>query len=495
MAPKRKHTTSDDDNDEAGPSTSSSTCNFCLRVKQLLPGMRYCVSCARDRVECHSCHRPLDVHLMDDNGRCHACNAKRQKQSSAMGAANIIDVSPQDVGNSDPLLFAQASREPTRLQVEDSFLQFKGVKWYLVMIVKMIKYNREGEEVVMDVVFHSELETMLLLSDFDVQFDRMVDVILQKIKDFVKLGSSWSVLSVEHLELHVAPYLPISASSYVATPTYIAQKKAVINIQNKDNFCFLWCVLAALHPVATNPCRPSNYESFKKELNITNLKFPLAVSDVVKFEKLNPSISVNVFAFEDRSACIYPVYVTSFKERQHHVNLLLIVDNKTGKSHYTLIRSMSRLLGDRTMRKTAHYYCDYCLHGFIRQDLLDNHIEDCKKYGIQKITLPKEEEKFVSFKSVEKQLPVPVIIYADFESFTSKVQKCEGPSSSTDPYELHVPSGYSFYIVSSHPKFKPILECYHGPNVVEHFLRRLREEYQKIELLLSYIEPMVIRKE
>ena len=80
-----------------------------------------------------------------------------------------------------------------------------------------------------------------------------------------------------------------------------------------------------------------------------------------------------------------------------------------------------------------------------------------KTYGIQKITLPEEEGKFVSFKSIEKQLPVPVIIYADFESFTTKIQKCKNPSSSTDPYELHVPSGYSFYIVSSHPKFKPVL--------------------------------------
>ena len=89
---------------------------------------RYCASCARDRVECRSCHRPLDEHLMDDNGRCHACNAKRQKQSSVMGAANIIDVSPRDVGGSDPLLFAQARREPTRIEVENSLLQFKGLK-------------------------------------------------------------------------------------------------------------------------------------------------------------------------------------------------------------------------------------------------------------------------------------------------------------------------------------------------------------------------------
>ena len=93
---------------------------------------------------------------------------------------------------------------------------------------------------------------------------------------------------------------------------------------------------------------------------------------------------------------------------------------------------------------------------------------------------------------MEKQLPVPIIVYADFESFTTKIQRCENPSSWTDPYELHVLSGYSFYIVSSLAKFKSELKCYHGPNVVERFLCRLTEEYQKIELLLSHIESMVI---
>ena len=239
------------------------------------------------------------------------------------------------------------------------------------------------------------------------------------------MGSGWSILNVECLELHVAPYLPISASSYVATPTYIAKKKAVINIQNEDNLCFLWSVLAALNPINGHPERVSYYSSFQRELDIVNLKFPLAVSDVVKFEKLNTSISVHVFAFEDRSSCIYPVYVTSFKGRQHHVNLLLIVDDKTGKSHYILIRNMSRLFGDRSKRKIAHYNCDYYLHGFVRQELLDTHVEDCKKFGMQKITLPKEEKKFVSFKSIEKQLPVTVIVYADFESFTTKFKSAK----------------------------------------------------------------------
>ena len=188
MAPKRKRTNSkDNDDDAARPSGAGFfTCNFCLRVKQL-PGRRYCASCARDRVECRSCHRPLDEHLIAVNGHCRACNAKYQKQSSVMGAANAIDVSPQDVGDGDPLILAQASREATRIQMENSVLQFKGVKRYLVMIVKIVKFSCEDEEIIMDVVFHSELETMLLLSDFDLQFDRMIDTILQKIKDF-KVG-------------------------------------------------------------------------------------------------------------------------------------------------------------------------------------------------------------------------------------------------------------------------------------------------------------------
>ena len=166
MARKRKRTNSNDD-DAAGLSGACfSTCNFRLRVKQLLPSRIYCASYARDRVEYPSCHRPLGEHLMEVNGHCQACNTKRQKQSSVMGAANVIDISPQDVVDGDPLLFAQASREATRIQMENSFLQFKGVKWYLVMVVKMVKFNREGEEIIMDMVFHSE---------FDLQFDRMID--------------------------------------------------------------------------------------------------------------------------------------------------------------------------------------------------------------------------------------------------------------------------------------------------------------------------------
>ena len=71
MASKQKRTISNDDVDVAVPSGAGfSTCNFCLHVKQLLPGRRFCASCACDRIECRSCYRPLDEHLMEVNGHC-----------------------------------------------------------------------------------------------------------------------------------------------------------------------------------------------------------------------------------------------------------------------------------------------------------------------------------------------------------------------------------------------------------------------------------------
>ena len=52
---------------------------------------------------------------------------------------------------------------------------------------------------------------------------------------------------VEFFFLNTHDYTPINIGSYIPTPKAIATKKAVINIQNKnDNKCFEYSVLAAL---------------------------------------------------------------------------------------------------------------------------------------------------------------------------------------------------------------------------------------------------------
>ena len=64
-----------------------------------------------------------------------------------------------------------------------------------------------------------------------------------------KEGSGWVLSEILHLDLNVAQYKPLKGSSYLPLHKKLKDKKAIININNKDNKCFMWSVLAALHPV------------------------------------------------------------------------------------------------------------------------------------------------------------------------------------------------------------------------------------------------------
>jgi hypothetical protein len=89
----------------------------------------------------------------------------------------------------------------------------------------------------------------------------------------------------------------------VPLPTQIAKKKAVLNIVNNDEKCFIWSILASLYPVSGNshPYRVSNYIQYKPELNCQNIKMPVSLANVPIFEKQN-NISINVFCLEKINA-------------------------------------------------------------------------------------------------------------------------------------------------------------------------------------------------
>ena len=86
----------------------------------------------------------------------------------------------------------------------------------------------------------------------------------------------------------------MNGSSYVKIPLRIS---ALLNIENSDKYCYLWSILATLHPCQNNyPCRFSIYRQLFDEVNIQGFDFSkgFKCSDVHKFEKLN-SLSINIF--------------------------------------------------------------------------------------------------------------------------------------------------------------------------------------------------------
>ena len=105
------------------------------------------------------------------------------------------------------------------------------------------------------------------------------------------------------------------------------------------------------------------------------IDFPVRITQIGKFEKQNENISINIFGFEENQ--LFPLYITKQK-KELHINLLLYSNDE--QKHYCLIRNMSRLLNSLNRYNGVMYYCDYCLHGFVRRDLLDNHEPLCGRH-------------------------------------------------------------------------------------------------------------------
>ena len=59
-------------------------------------------------------------------------------------------------------------------------------------------------------------------------------------------------------------YVPLGGTSYIPLPKFLAAKKAIINLKNKDDECFKWAITWALNPVEKNS------ERIDKELRETS---------------------------------------------------------------------------------------------------------------------------------------------------------------------------------------------------------------------------------
>ena len=70
----------------------------------------------------------------------------------------------------------------------------------------------------------------------------------------------------------------------------------ILNIENNDKYCFLWSILAYLHPCNNNlPKRVSNYKQYFNEINIEgfDLSNGFKCSDLHIFNELN-NLSFNI---------------------------------------------------------------------------------------------------------------------------------------------------------------------------------------------------------
>ena len=236
------------------------------------------------------------------------------------------------------------------------------------------------------------------------------------------------------------------------------RKKATVNIRNTDEKCFLWCVLRYLHPREKNDIRLTDLKQYENELNTKGINFPVKLKDI-KFETQNPTIpGINVFLVNENNK-FYPLRMAK-RDPQNTIDLFLYEED--GKCHYSLIKNFSSLFRSQIASPTNGqiYICKKCFTHFSKGELFQKHIEYCSSNEIVAVKMPPRNSK-LCFNNYHKQLPIPFVVYADFECFTKpKCTCCPNPEDSYNyNYQKHEPSGFCLYIkgLDAEITFKPIL--------------------------------------
>ena len=183
--------------------------------------------------------------------------------------------------------------------------------------------------------------------------------------------------------------------------------KGLINIQNNDNICFMWCHVRHLNLNGKRLYRMTKKDrEVCKKLNYQGVGFPTSKKDYGKIKVLN-SICVNVFYYENK--VVYPVYLSDpcFNDCLD----LLLISNKF-VSHYVYIKDFNRLMFNKTKNKNRKYFCKSCLQCFSSENVLNERKKDCLLINKgQNVNLVKG---FIKFENFNRQILVPFKIYADF---------------------------------------------------------------------------------
>ena len=233
-------------------------------------------------------------------------------------------------------------------------------------------------------------------------------------------------------------------------PPKLKSKKAILNIQNRDNQCLRWALQAALFPAprGRNPVRPSSYPT-EDGLNFSGIDFPTLVSQIDGPERQNQNLAINVFIWENGQVTFHRI-----SEKGGEIpRINLVNDNKAMgiNTNYRYVKRLTALLYDQNRYNESKHFCESCLHGYQTRDLLERHKPECKGLlkSSTKTEMPKEGENEMSFTNFYKQMKAPYVVYADFECVLRKISSCkpDNKHSFTVKTEKHEPCGFSYMIV------------------------------------------------
>ena len=188
--------------------------------------------------------------------------------------------------------------------------------------------SRETEAGTQHITAHFTSHPHHVASGHNYDFNQLLNELNLAVDNFNARGSNFVLDAVTTFHLVITQYRPMAGSTFVPTPPRIAKKKAVVNVQNDDNRCFLWAILSCLYPSKNNPCKVCSYTKYQNSLNFNGINFPVQTKDVPKFEKQNPTISMNVISLDTENDGYCVEYMSPERNREQRPDISLRLDQK-----------------------------------------------------------------------------------------------------------------------------------------------------------------------
>uniref|UniRef100_A0A2S2Q9M7 DNA-directed DNA polymerase n=2 Tax=Sipha flava TaxID=143950 RepID=A0A2S2Q9M7_9HEMI len=363
--------------------------------------------------------------------------------------------------------------------------------------------------------FKTTATEIFMHTDIDSIVEQAFVKLLAEEDAYVYRGSGFTLEAIDGLLLGIYNYTPMAGSSYIELPAYIDRKRATINPQNNDQQCFKWAILAK-HVTEQPKYRiGENYRQHEGKYNFDGISFPTPLSDISKFEKYNPNVTVNVYGLDKKfqpprkypTYEVYPLRVSD-EEKANHFDLLSVTDDEN--SHYIYIANFSRLIrSQKTHHESQAIFCKRCFTSFHKQNLkhklsgqaaLEHHRLIC---GPHKPILPKmpEDGTVLEFNAWQNAQRHPIVIYADFEALLVKTDEEKGDN--TTIIQKHRPMSYGLIVKASEDVPTELLSehniptepvIYRGsesqPDVARHFIETVTDISLNIEKLLKTNIPI-----
>ena len=250
------------------------------------------------------------------------------------------------------------------------------------------------------------------LTQTDIDEIDIVSPLNNQIREQQMKDSGWRFDMINSMTIYFYETTEMNGSNYIKSPL---RSNAILNVENNDKYCFLWSILAYLHPCSnSHPNRVSNYKPYFNELNIQDFDFSkgFKCSDVHKFNELN-NLSINIFElnfYQDQNQWKHKLIPIEISKN----NSNRVIDLAIYKNHYVLIKKLDVFLGDHNKK----YICRRCLSSYTSENMLIKHNQKCGEDNIT--TIKTSNESHLYWKKHFHKNPLYFRIYADFEADNEK---------------------------------------------------------------------------